>query len=95
MTKAKLHIVALYCRVRLSQCTVATRGLQVSFMAVTCATSHNGERHGIKGYRTASTCNAGLAKVFWFSIITITALGVTMALDFQVVESGATAHLKW
>jgi len=87
MTKAKLHIVLYIAVFALVSALLPLAGYTgIAFMAVTCATSLWWLAMALKGYRHGVDMQRWARQVFGFSIITITALSVTMALDFQVVS---------
>ncbi|MEM6185031.1 heme o synthase [Shewanella vaxholmensis] len=87
MTKAKLHIVLYIAVFALVSALLPLAGYTgIAFMAVTCATSLWWLAMALKGYRHGVDMHRWARQVFGFSIITITALSVTMALDFQAVS---------
>ncbi|MFL1407392.1 heme o synthase [Marinobacter sp. M1N3S26] len=57
----------------------------VAFMAVACTTSLWWLAMALRGYRPDIEVTGWARQVFAFSIVTITALSVTMALDFNAV----------
>lgn len=57
----------------------------VAFMAVACTTSLWWLAMALRGYRSDIDVTGWARQVFAFSIVTITALSVTMALDFNAV----------
>ncbi|WP_328185280.1 heme o synthase [Marinobacter sp. OP 3.4] len=57
----------------------------VAFMAVACTTSLWWLAMALRGYRPDIDVTGWARQVFAFSIVTITALSVTMALDFNAV----------
>lgn len=57
----------------------------VAFMAVACTTSLWWLAMALRGYRPDIDVTGWARQVFCFSIVTITALSVTMALDFNAV----------
>ena len=86
MTKAKLHIVLYIAVFAVVSALLPLAGYTgIAFMAVTFATSLWWLAMALKGYRRDINLQSWARQVFGFSIITITALSVTMALDFQVV----------
>lgn len=86
ITKAKLHIVLYIAVFALVSAMLPLAGYTgVAFMAVTCATSLWWLAMALKGYRHGINLQRWARQVFGFSIITITALSVTMAVDFQAV----------
>ncbi|MCL1058871.1 heme o synthase [Shewanella gelidimarina] len=86
MAKAKLHIVLYIAVFALASVLLPLAGYTgIAFMAVTCATSFWWLAMALKGYRRDINLHSWARQVFGFSIITITALSVTMALDFQQV----------
>lgn len=93
MTKAKLHIV-LYIAVfaLVSSLLPLTGYTGITFMAVTCATSLWWLAMALKGYRQGINLQTWARQVFGFSILTITALSITMALDFQQVAQTPFTH---
>ncbi|GGQ04495.1 heme o synthase [Shewanella litoralis] len=85
MAKAKLHIVLYIAVFALVSVLLPLAGYTgIAFTAVTCATSFWWLAMALKGYRQDINLQSWARQVFGFSIITITALSVTMALDFQV-----------
>ncbi|MEM5505163.1 heme o synthase [Shewanella frigidimarina] len=86
MSKAKLHIVLYIAVFAVVSALLPLAGYTgIAFMAVTFATSLWWLAMALKGYRRDINLQSWARQVFGFSIITITALSVTMALDFQVV----------
>jgi protoheme IX farnesyltransferase len=86
MTKAKLHIVLYIAIFAVVSALLPLAGYTgIAFMTVTFATSLWWLAMALKGYRRDINLQSWARQVFGFSIITITALSVTMALDFQVV----------
>ncbi|CAM3456858.1 heme o synthase [Shewanella violacea] len=86
ITKAKLHIVLYIAVFALVSALLPLAGYTgIAFMAVTCATSLWWLAMALKGYRHGINLQSWARQVFGFSIVTITALSVTMALDFQSV----------
>jgi protoheme IX farnesyltransferase len=87
IAKAKLHIV-LYIPVF----AVASVLLPLAgytgwvFVTVACVTSFLWLVMALLGYRQEINVNSWARRVFIISIITITALSVTMALDFQAIQ---------
>ena len=87
MAKAKHHIVLYIAVFALVSTMLPLAGYTgTAFMAVTCATSLWWLTMALKGYRQDVDMPRWARQVFGFSIITITALSVTMALDFQAVS---------
>ena len=85
MAKAKLHIVLYIAVFALVSVLLPLAGYTgIAFTTVTCATSFWWLAMALKGYRQDINLQSWARQVFGFSIITITALSVTMALDFQV-----------
>ncbi|MBU2024801.1 MAG: protoheme IX farnesyltransferase, partial [Gammaproteobacteria bacterium] len=58
----------------------------IGFMVVALATSLWWLAMALRGYRPGIDVNGWARQVFFFSIITVTALSVTMALDFNEVS---------
>ncbi len=86
ITKAKLHIVLYIAVFALVAAMLPLAGYTgIAFMAVTCATSLWWLAMALRGYRHGINLHSWARQVFGFSIVTITALSVTMALDFQLV----------
>lgn len=86
ITKAKLHIVLYIAVFALVSALLPLAGYTgIAFMAVTCATSLWWLAMALRGYRHGINLQSWARQVFGFSIVTITALSVTMALDFQLV----------
>lgn len=85
ITKAKLHIVLYIAVFALVSALLPLAGYTgIAFMAVTCATSLWWLAMALRGYRHGVNLQSWARQVFGFSIITITALSITMALDFQL-----------
>lgn len=90
MTKAKLHIVLYIAVFALVSALLPLAGYTgIAFMAVTCATSLWWLAMALKGYRHGVDIQRWARQVFGFSIITIMALSITMALDSQVIKEQA------
>ena len=88
ITKAKLHIVLYIAVFAVVSAMLPLAGYTgLAFMAVTCATSLWWLAMALRGYRQGINLQRWARQVFGFSIVTITALSITMALDFQ-----AAAH---
>lgn len=86
ITKAKLHIVLYIAVFALVAALLPLAGYTgIAFMAVTFATSLWWLAMALRGYRHGTNLQSWARQVFGFSIVTITALSVTMALDFQPV----------
>jgi len=86
MAKAKLHIVLYIAVFALVSALLPLAGYTgIAFMMVTFATSLWWLAMALKGYRRDINLQSWARQVFGFSIVTITALSVTMALDFQVM----------
>lgn len=86
--KAKLHIVAYVAVFAIVSVLLPLMGYTgVAFMAVACSTSLWWLAMALRGYRKDIEVVGWARQVFGFSIITITALSVTMALDFKEVTS--------
>ncbi|MCE9680496.1 heme o synthase [Shewanella sp. AS1] len=84
--KAKLHIVLYIALFALVSTLLSLTGYTgIAFMVVACATSFWWLAMALKGYRSDVDLLRWSRQVFGFSIITITVLSLTMALDFQVV----------
>ncbi|WP_375056791.1 heme o synthase [Zobellella sp. DQSA1] len=84
IAKAKRHIVryiAVFCLVTALLPLGGYTGL--TFMAVACATSLWWLLMALRGYGRGVEVNGWARQVFLLSIITITAISVTMALDFR------------
>lgn len=94
ITKAKLHIVLYIAVFALVSALLPLAGYTgLTFMAVTCATSLWWLAMALQGYRHGVNLQSWARQLFGFSIITITALSVTMALDFQLVTQTPLALL--
>ena len=94
MAKAKLHIVLYIAVFSLVSALLPLAGYTGSaFMAVTCVTSLWWLSMALKGYRHGVNVQRWARQLFGFSIITITALSGTMALDFQLVTKTPLAIL--
>lgn len=88
--KAKLHIVLYIAVFALASILLPLNGYTgTAFMAVACTTSFWWLAMALRGYRQDVDIHGWARQVFAFSIFIITALSVTMALDF----SSATPHL--
>jgi protoheme IX farnesyltransferase len=86
MTKAKLHIVLYIAVFALVSALLPLAGYTgIAFMAVTCTTSFWWLAMALKGYRRGINLQSWARQIFGFSIVTITALSITMAMDFQVM----------
>ncbi len=86
IAKAKLHIVlyiAVYALVTMLLPISGYTG--VAFMAVACTTSFWWLLMALKGYRRDIEVERWARKVFAFSILNITILSITMALDYHTV----------
>ncbi|QLE97340.1 heme o synthase [Neptunomonas phycophila] len=88
LSKAKRHIVLHIAAFAIVAALLPLTGyVGIGFMVVALATSLWWLAMALRGYRTGIDINGWARQVFVFSIITITALSVTMALDFRVVSS--------
>lgn len=86
IAKAKRHIVLYIAVFALATILLPLSGYTgVAFMAVACTTSFWWLAMALRGYRKDIDINGWARQVFAFSILTITALSVTMALDFNHV----------
>nr|WP_282449939.1 heme o synthase [Microbulbifer sp. CAU 1566] len=84
--KAKLHIVLYIAVFALTSILLPLNGYTgTAFMTVACSTSFWWLAMALRGYRKDVDVHGWARQVFGFSIITITALSVTMALDFNHV----------
>ncbi|AWX99268.1 protoheme IX farnesyltransferase [Marinomonas primoryensis] len=96
IAKAKRHIIfhiALFAIV--AALLPLTGYVGIGFMVVALATSLWWLAMALRGYRPGIDVNGWARQVFFFSIITVTALSVTMALDFNEVSPNLlvfTAH---
>jgi protoheme IX farnesyltransferase len=87
IAKAKLHIVLYIAVFALVSILLPLSGYTgIAFMAVACATSFWWLAMALRGYRQDININSWARQVFVFSIITISALSVAMALDFQSIQ---------
>ncbi|WP_250462306.1 heme o synthase [Microbulbifer litoralis] len=85
VAKAKLHIVLYIAVFSLVTVLLPLSGYTgAAFMAVACTTSLWWLAMALRGYRRDVDVTGWARQVFAFSIVTITALSVTMALDFNV-----------
>ncbi|MDE8604745.1 heme o synthase [Marinomonas sp. RSW2] len=87
IAKAKRHIIfhiALFAIV--AALLPLTGYVGIGFMVVALATSLWWLAMALRGYRPGIDVNGWARQVFFFSIITVTALSVTMALDFNEVS---------
>lgn len=86
IAKAKLHIVMYIAVFSVVAVILPLSGYTgMAFMAVACATSLWWLAMALRGYRANVDLESWARQVFAFSIVTITALSITMALDFQMV----------
>ncbi|MCG9695458.1 heme o synthase [Shewanella sp. Isolate11] len=84
--KAKLHIVFYIAVFAIVSTMLSLAGYTgIGFMAVACVTSFWWLAMALKGYRSDVNLLRWSRQVFGFSILTISLLSVTMAVDFQVV----------
>ena len=86
IAKAKRHIVLYIAVFALATILLPLSGYTgAAFMAVACTTSFWWLAMALRGYRKDVDITGWARQVFAFSIITITALSITMALDFNHV----------
>lgn len=84
--KAKHHIVLWIAVFAVASALLPLTGyVGVGFMAVAACTSLWWLGMAVKGYRVDIDVNRWARQVFFFSIITVTALSITMSLDFRAV----------
>jgi protoheme IX farnesyltransferase len=95
LSKAKRHIVLYIAVFGLTTLLLPISGYTgVGFLLVACATSLWWLAMAVSGYRLDIDINRWAKQVFIFSIITITALSVTMALDFKLGEPQLIAFVN-
>jgi protoheme IX farnesyltransferase len=95
LSKAKRHIVLYIAVFGLTTLLLPISGYTgVGFLLVACATSLWWLAMAVRGYRMDIDINRWAKQVFIFSIITITALSVTMALDFKLGEPQLIAFIN-
>ena len=86
IAKAKLHIVLYIAVFSIVTALLPLSGYTgTAFMIVACSTSLWWLAMALRGYRSDVDVNGWARQVFAFSIFTITALSITMALDFRMV----------
>ncbi|QUN05888.1 heme o synthase [Shewanella yunxiaonensis] len=86
IAKAKLHIVLYIAVFSIVTALLPLTGYTgTAFMVVACSTSLWWLAMALRGYRSDVDVNGWARQVFAFSIFTITALSITMALDFRMV----------
>ncbi|REG83809.1 heme o synthase [Marinomonas pollencensis] len=84
ISKAKRHIVLHIAAFAIVSALLPLTGyVGVGFMVVALATSLWWLAMALRGYRKDIDVNGWARQVFFFSIITVTALSVTMAIDFK------------
>lgn len=84
ISTAKQHIVLYILAFAITTLMLCLSGyVGYGYLAVAFTTSLWWLRMALTGYRTATDDRVWARKVFFFSIITITALSVMMAVDFQ------------
>lgn len=87
IAKAKRHIILHIAAFAIVASLLPLAGyVGVGFMVVALATSLWWLAMALRGYRPGIDVNRWARQVFFFSIITVTALSVTMALDFNEVS---------
>ncbi|QIL91087.1 heme o synthase [Microbulbifer harenosus] len=92
--KARLHIVLYIAVFSLVSILLPLNGYTgVAFTAVACTTSFWWLVMALRGYRRDVDIHSWARQVFAFSIFIITALSVSMALDFNEVVTNASPHL--
>lgn len=92
--KARLHIVLYIAVFSLVSILLPLNGYTgVAFTAVACTTSFWWLVMALRGYRRDVDIHRWARQVFAFSIFIITALSVSMALDFNEVATNASPHL--
>lgn len=96
IAKAKRHIILHIAAFAIVAALLPLTGyVGIGFMVVALATSLWWLAMALRGYRPGIDVNGWARQVFFFSIITVTALSVTMALDFNEVSPNLlvfTAH---
>lgn len=92
IAKAKRHIILHIAAFAVVAALLPLTGyVGIGFMVVALATSLWWLAMALRGYRPGIDVNGWARQVFFFSIITVTALSVTMALDFN--EEIGRAHV--
>ena len=87
IAKAKRHIILHIAAFAVVAALLPLTGyVGIGFMVVALATSLWWLAMALRGYRPGIDLNGWARQVFFFSIITVTALSVTMALDFNEVS---------
>lgn len=87
IAKAKRHIILHIAAFAVVAALLPLTGyVGIGFMIVALATSLWWLAMALRGYRPGIDVNGWARQVFFFSIITVTALSVTMALDFNEVS---------
>jgi protoheme IX farnesyltransferase len=87
IAKAKRHIILHIAAFAVVAALLPLTGyVGIGFMVVALATSLWWLAMALRGYRLGIDVNKWARQVFFFSIITVTALSVTMALDFNEVS---------
>lgn len=87
IAKAKRHIILHIAAFAIVAALLPLTGyVGIGFMVVALATSLWWLAMALRGYRPDVDLNGWARQVFFFSIITVTALSVTMALDFNEVS---------
>jgi heme o synthase len=87
IAKAKRHIILHIAAFAVVAALLPLTGyVGIGFMVVALATSLWWLAMALRGYRPGIDLNGWARQVFFFSIITVTALSVTMALDFNDVS---------
>ncbi|MDP5057613.1 protoheme IX farnesyltransferase [Marinomonas hwangdonensis] len=87
IAKAKRHIILHIAAFAVVASLLPLAGyVGIGFMVVALATSLWWLAMALRGYRPGIDVNGWARQVFFFSIITVTALSVTMALDFNEVS---------
>jgi len=86
--KTKLHIVLYIAVFALVAVMLTLSGYTgIGFLAVACTTSFWWLAMALRGYRRDVDVSVWARQIFVFSILTITALSIAMALDFRDVTS--------
>lgn len=87
IAKAKRHIILHIAAFAVVAALLPLAGyVGIGFMVVALSTSLWWLAMALRGYRADIDLNGWARQVFFFSIITVTALSVTMALDFNEVS---------
>ena len=87
IAKAKRHIILHIAAFAVVAALLPLTGyVGIGFMVVALATSLWWLAMALRGYRPGIDVNGWARQVFFFSIITVTALSVTMAVDFNEVS---------